>query len=240
MSKKKFLKLSVIIPCFNEKKTIEKILNKILLSLKTNNLQDYEIIIVDDCSKDGSREILKSKLENNNNIQVYFHNRNKGKGAAIKTAKKYITGDIVIIQDADLEYDPYDYAKLILPIINNEYKVVYGSRVLNKKRYNVKGFSSKFRIFANHILTIISNFLNDQKLTDAHTCYKIFDKKIFDQIELEEDDFCFCPEVTSKISKLGLKIFEVPINYNGRKYSEGKKISTIDGFKALKALIKYS
>ena len=239
MPKNKVFRLSVIIPCYNEKNTIIKILDKVVFYLKNYNFKDYEIIIVDDFSNDGTREVLQ-KLNSKKNVRIFYHNKNLGKGGAIKTAKKYLTGDIIIIQDADLEYDPNDYIKLIQPIINNKFKVVYGSRVLNKKRYNVKGFSSKFRIFANHILTMISNFLNNQNLTDAHTCYKTFDRKIFDQLKLEENDFCFCPEVTSKISKLGVEIFEVPINYNGRKYSEGKKISTIDGIKALKAPVKYS
>ena len=232
-------KLSIVIPCFNEKNTIKIILDRVKESLKNNSILNYEIIIIDDNSDDGTREILKD-FESMEKVFVYYHHVNLGKGAAIKTAKNYLSGDIIIIQDADLEYNPSDYMKLILPIINNKFKVVYGSRVLNKKRYIVEGFSSKFRIFANHILTIISNFLNNQKLTDAHTCYKIFDRKIFEKLKLEEDDFCFCPEVTCKISKLGVEILEVPISYNGRKYSEGKKIRAIDGIKALKALIKYS
>ena len=136
--------------------------------------------------------------------------------------------------------DNYGFCeKLILPIIRNKSLVVYGSRVLNKNRYKTKGFTSLFRIFANHILTIISNIINNQSLTDAHTCYKVFDIKIFKKIKLVEDDFAFCPEVTTKISNMGYKIHEVPINYKGRNYSQGKKIKLKDGFKALFALIKY-
>ena len=227
--------ISVIIPCFNEEKTIDLILKKVQSNININD----QIIVVDDCSTDNSVEILNKLKVNYPNLQCIFHKKNKGKGAAIKSAKALCNGDIVIIQDADLEYDPNDYSKLITPILKNEAKVVYGSRVLNQSRYLNKNFTSKFRVFGNHLLTIISNLINNQKLTDAHTCYKVFDKNVFELINLEEDDFAFCPEVTSKISKMGINILEVPINYNGRGYSEGKKIKFIDAFKALKAIIKY-
>ena len=229
------MKLSIIVPCYNEQGTIKEILDKIQ-NLKLSVTK--EIIIVDDNSNDGTEEILKNykKIQN---IKILRHIKNEGKGSAIKTAKKYVTGEIIIIQDADLEYDPKDFSKLIKPILDKEFKVVYGSRVLNQKRYNAKGFTSKLRVFGNHVLTIISNILNKQKLTDAHTCYKVFDKEVFDKIYLEEKDFAFCPEVTTKISKLGYEIVEVPINYNGRSYEEGKKIRFIDAYRALKTLIKY-
>ena len=162
-----------------------------------------------------------------------------GKGYSCRSGIDVSQGDIIIIQDADLEYNPENYRQLIDPIKYNKAKVVYGSRVLNKKRYKISGFSSKIRILGNHFLTIISNILNKQKLTDAHTCYKVFHKDLFDLITLEENDFAFCPEVTSKISNLGFKIYEVPISYNGRSYQDGKKIKTIDAFRALKTLIKY-
>ena len=209
------MKLSIIIPCYNEVGTIFEIINKII-NLKYKI--EKEIIIVDDFSNDGTTEIIKKNFLNQKDIIAIFHKKNSGKGSAIKTAKKLITGDIVIIQDADLEYDPNDYEKLIKPIIDNNVKVVYGSRVLNQNRYSAKGFTSKIRVFGNHVLTIISNILNNQKLTDAHTCYKLFHKEVFDQIILEEDDFSFCPEVNSKVSKLGYEILEVPISYNGRDY----------------------
>ena len=233
------IKLSIIIPCFNEKNTLIKIISKILLSLNNHNFKSYEILIVDDGSTDGTTEMIKENFSNKNNFKTFFHDENLGKGAAIKTAKNNLSGDIIIIQDADLEYDPNDYEKLIKPIIDGNFKVVYGSRVLNKDRYKISGFNSKVRIFGNHFLTIISNFLNKQNLTDAHTCYKVFHKELFDLITLEENDFAFCPEVTSKISNLGFKIYEVPISYNGRSYQDGKKIKTIDAFRALKTLIKY-
>jgi len=225
--------LSIIIPVFNERNTILKILAQI------EKLKDLtkEIIIVDDCSTDGTTEILK-KL----NIKKYktvYHKKNLGKGAAIKSAVKFITGDIVIIQDADLEYDPRDYEKIIHFIKNNQYQAVYGSRVLGKKRYSAKNFSSIYRIFFNHILTIFSNIINQQNLTDAHTCYKAFSVKLFKSFNLQENGFSFCPEVTTKISLKKISIKEVPINYYGRSYNEGKKIKITDGFKALFTIIKY-
>ncbi len=239
MKNRDLIKISIIIPCFNEKDTIIKIVNKIILSLKNHNFKSYEILIVDDGSSDGTTEIIKENFSIKHNFKVFFHDKNLGKGAAIKTAKNNLSGDIIIIQDADLEYDPDDYKNLLKPIIDGDFKVVYGSRVLNQKRYKTSGFNSKVRIFGNHFLTIISNLLNKQNLTDAHTCYKVFHKEVFDLITLEENDFAFCPEVTSKISNLGFEIYEVPISYNGRSYQEGKKIKTTDALKALKTLIKY-
>ncbi len=225
--------LSVIIPVFNEKNTILKIIEKI------ENLKniDKEIIIVDDFSNDGTKEILKNL--SNSNYKIFFHEKNLGKGAAIRTAKKHISGNIVIIQDADLEYDPNDYKKLIEPILSNEYKVVYGSRVLGKNRYFVNNFSSVYRIFFNHLLTIFSNIINNQALTDAHTCYKTFSYEVFNSVNLEEDGFSFCPEITTKLSLMNIKIKEVSIEYFGRSYKEGKKIKVSDGIKALTTLIKY-
>ena len=225
-------KLSIIIPIYNEKNTIEKLLNKI------HKLKDLkkEIIVVDDASYDGSTNILK---KNKNKItKIIYHKKNRGKGAAIKSAKKFVKGNIVIIQDADLEYDPKDYYKLLY-FINKGYKVVYGSRVLGTNRYSLDNFSSIFRIFFNHILTIISNILNNQKLTDAHTCYKMFTSDIFLKINLEENDFSFCPEITTKIGLKKINIKEVRITYKGRNYNEGKKIRLIDGIKAIITLFKY-
>ena len=166
------------------------------------------------------------------------HDKNQGKGAAIKTGIKYITGDILIIQDADLEYDPEDYKNLIQPILTGSSKVVYGSRVLGKNRYFGTSFSSIFRVFANHVLTILSNIINNQKLTDAHTCYKVFSIDVIRKINLVENDFSFCPEVTTKISNLKIPIKEIPISYNGRSYEEGKKITIKDAFKAIYCIIK--
>jgi len=225
-------KLSIIIPVYNEKNTVEKLLNRIH---KLTNIKK-EIIVVDDASYDGSANILR---KNRKRItKLIHHKKNLGKGAAIKSAQKFVKGNVVIIQDADLEYNPKDYCKL-LHFINKGYKVVYGSRVLGKNRYLLKNFSSVIRIFFNHILTIISNLLNNQKLTDAHTCYKMFSSDIFLKIKLEENDFSFCPEITTKIGLKNIKIKEVPINYNGRSYVDGKKIRLIDGVKAIITLFKF-
>ena len=199
------MKITIIIPCYNEVDTILKIVDKI----KRQKLLK-QIILVDDFSTDGSRELIKKKLINKID-KIIFHKKNFGKGQCIISAKKFVKGDIVLIQDADLEYSPSDYKKLIKPIINKKAQVVYGSRVLNKERYKSNNFTSTFRIFANHILTIISNFINSQNLTDAHTCYKVFDAKIFMKIKLKEKGFNFCPEITSKISKLKIQILEIPI-----------------------------
>lgn len=228
------MKLSIIIPVFNEKNTIAKIINKI------NNLKnlDKEIIVVDDFSNDGTTLVLKKSIYKKVN-KIIYNKKNLGKGAAIKSAKKFISGDIIIIQDADLEYDPKDYYKLIKPFQNRQCQVVYGSRVLGKNRYAANNFYSIFRVFCNHILTILSNFINNQNLTDAHTCYKVFRRKVFNKINLQEKKFAFCPEVTTKLSLLDIDIKEVPISYNGRTFEEGKKISFKDGIQAIFALFKY-
>ncbi len=229
------MKLSIIIPLFNEKNTIVKLLKQI----EDQKYIKKQIIIVNDCSTDSSLELINSYKFLSENL-ILNHNVNLGKGACIQTAKDYINGDIVIIQDADLEYDPNDYEKLITPILNSVSKIVYGSRVLGKKRYhNAKNFISRSRIFFNHFLTQLSNIINRQKLTDAHTCYKVFAKDIFLNLQLREKGFSFCPEVNSKIARLKLKIEEVEINYNGRTYSEGKKISMTDGVYAILSLIRY-
>tara|TARA_X000000368_G_C22854694_1_gene633776 strand:+ start:79 stop:777 length:699 start_codon:yes stop_codon:yes gene_type:complete len=228
------MKLSVIIPVFNEKATIIKILKKVedIKEIKK------QIIVVDDGSSDGSYDLI-SKFKFVSEYKIIKHERNRGKGSCIKSSQNYISGDIVIIQDADLEYNPNDYVRIISPIKSKLKNVVYGSRVLNKKRYIQNNFISNFRIFANHALTLITNFLFFQNLTDAHTCYKAFDSKIFKEISLKEDDFAFCPEITAKVSKLGYKIYEVPISYFGRSYDEGKKISFYDGIRAILVLLKY-
>ena len=230
--KKLSKKLSIIIPVYNEKHTIQKLLDKIY---KLKNLKK-EIIVINDASTDGTKEIL----EKNKKKITYLvhHKKNQGKGAAIQTAKKLLQGDIVIIQDGDLEYEPNDYNKLLKTIYEG-HDVVYGSRVLGKNRYLLKNFSSVLRIFSNHLLTIISNILNAQNLTDAHTCYKMFKSDIFLKIKLKEKGFSFCPEITTKIGLKKIKIKEIPIKYFGRGYDEGKKINFMDGIKAILTLIKY-
>jgi dolichol-phosphate mannosyltransferase len=227
--------LSIIIPIYNERKTIKIIIDKIQ---KIKGIKK-QIIAVDDGSTDGSDKILKEiyKKKKINNLICYKNN--KGKGHAIRMGQRYIKGNYVIIQDADLEYNPSDYKKILNILESKKYKVVYGSRVLNTKRYENNNFTSNIRVFANHVLTILSNIINQQNLTDAHTCYKAFDAKIFRKIKLIENGFSFCPEITTKISNLNIKIIEVGISYKGRSFEEGKKISLLDGFDAIKALIKY-
>ena len=228
------MKLSIIIPFFNEVNTIEKLLDKI------NTVVDFdkEIIVVDDYSSDGSRELLQNKLKNKFQ-KLVLNEKNFGKGYCIIQAKKIINGDIIIIQDADLEYNPDDYKHLLKPIIEGYTNVVYGSRVLGKNRYLSDNFSSVYRVFFNHVLTTLSNILNSQKLSDAHTCYKVIKKNVFDRINLKEYSFSFCPEITTKLAKINEKILEVPISYTGRSYKDGKKIKMKDGFLAIKTLFKY-
>ena len=227
--------LTIIIPVFNEFKTIDKIVKKVL-NLK--NLKK-QIIIIDDGSNDGTTKKLQKLSKNKEINKIIFNKINKGKGFAIREAQKFIKGKFVIIQDADLEYNPKDYFKILNVLEKKKFKIVYGSRILNTNRYKNHNFTSIIRVFANHMLTIFSNFINNQKLTDAHTCYKAFDAKIFKKIKLQEKRFAFCPEVTTKISNLNHEIFEVKVSYNGRTYKEGKKISLMDGFEALIAIIKY-
>lgn len=227
--------LTIIIPVFNEINTIEQIINQ------TNDISfiKKEIILVDDGSTDGTRSLIENSLFKKVS-KVIYHDKNDGKGAAIKSAQEFINGDFVVIQDADLEYNPNDIKNLIKPIINGEFLVVYGSRVLNKNYFeNIQNFSHWFRIIGNVFLTKLSNLINNQNLTDAHTCYKVFSSKLFNKIKLEENNFNFCPEITTKISKLKIKIKELPISYNGRDYKEGKKIKSSDGIKAILTLVKY-
>jgi dolichol-phosphate mannosyltransferase len=220
--------LSVLIPAYNEVKNIEKILKKI-------GEVDIpkEIIIVDDGSTDGTRELL-TQLKSDE-IKVVFHEKNQGKGGAIKTAIQQATGNVIIIQDADLEYDPQDYYKLIPLVASGQEKVVYGSRFLNKQ--NKHSYFSFF--LGGQVVTWITNLLYGQNLTDEPTCYKVFDATLLKSIKLNCTGFEFCPEVTAKIAKLGYKIPEVPINYFPRSISEGKKINWKDGVEAIWVLVKY-
>tara|TARA_B100000575_G_C23139838_1_gene663048 strand:+ start:2810 stop:3508 length:699 start_codon:yes stop_codon:yes gene_type:complete len=224
--------VTIIIPAYNEKNNIVRIIEEV----NKNVSYRKQIIVIDDFSKDGTTEIIKNLKNINKSI---FHQKNQGKGAAIKSSLPFIQGDIVAIQDADLEYNPTDLNKLVSEILSGRTNVAYGSRVLNKKRYDNKGFISNFRIFGNHVLTILSNFFNKQSLTDAHTCYKVFKKEVFLKLNLNENDFAFCPEVTTKLSMMNEKIVELPISYKGRNIEEGKKIRFKDAIKALITIIKY-
>jgi len=237
MIDKKNFKLSVIIPCYNEKKTIQAILEKVIESLNNYKIVDYEIIIVDDSSDDGTKELL-NEIKNKEKMVVFFHETNLGKGAAIQTAIQHLTGDITIIQDADLEYDPYDYNKLLLPFFETNADVVYGSRFLGGGKYTRIHFF--WHYLANKILTFFCNSLINLNLTDMETGYKVFKSSILKSITLQEKTFAFEPEITIKLSKKGCKFYEVPITYNGRSYEDGKKIGLKDAFIALKAIILYS
>ena len=228
------MKLTVIIPAYNEINTIDILIKKVL---KTKI--EKQIILIDDCSTDGTREKILSNYKEKID-KIILHEKNLGKGAAIISAQKYVAGNYVIIQDADLEYDPDQYELMVEEALKNNSQAVYGSRVLQKDKFsNIQNFSHKIRIWGNIFLTFISNKINKQNLTDAHTCYKMFESNLFKSINLKQNDFAFCPEITTKVSLLGISIEEVPINYNGRTYIEGKKIKATDGIKAILALIKY-
>jgi len=225
--------LTIIIPVYNEIKTIEKLLNRVFkINIKK------QIIVIDDASIDGTSKILKKYIKKID--KLISHKINKGKGAAIKSAQKYIRGKYTAIQDADLEYKPTDLLKILNYIKKKKLNVVYGSRVLNKNKFkNTKNFTHFVRIWGNIFLTKVSNIVNNQSLTDAHTCYKVFRSDIFSKIKLQEKGFAFCPEVTTKIAKKNYLINEIPISYNGRTYLEGKKINSLDGLIALYCLLKY-
>ena len=224
--------ISVIIPCYNESKTIELIVDKVL-AIKQ---YDIEIIIVDDFSNDGTTEILKTKLTSK--IQkILYNEKNFGKGYCIRKGIEKSNGDIILIQDADLEYDPQDYHKLLNPILNGDADVVFGSRFLGGEEKRVLFF---WHSLANKILTLFSNMCSDINLTDMETCYKVFKSSLIKKIELKENRFGFEPEITAKIAKLKPKIYEVGISYHGRTYEEGKKIGLKDAFNALKCIIKYN
>jgi len=225
--------LSVIIPCYNELSTIDLIINAV-------NAAPYphkEIIIVDDCSTDGTREKLIADIEQSGRVsKVLYHEANRGKGAALRTGIKAATGDLVIIQDADLEYDPNEYPRLVEPIINNRADVVFGSRFLGGDAHRVLYFWHRL---GNGFLTLLSNMFTNLNLTDMETCYKVFRREIIQNISIEENRFGFEPEITAKIAKSRCRIYEVGISYYGRTYDEGKKIGWRDGFRAIYCIIKY-
>ncbi|MDB5570174.1 MAG: Undecaprenyl-phosphate mannosyltransferase [Hyphomicrobiales bacterium] len=226
------MKLTIIIPCYNERATIEDILERV----HACPYEPKEIIVVDDCSGDGTRDLLAARPEGRE--RIVYHDVNQGKGAAIRTGVAHATGDIVTIQDADLEYDPDEIPKLIAPIVNGRADVVYGSRFVGGDAHRVLYFWHRI---GNGLLTLASNMLTDLNLTDMETCYKAFRAEIVKAITIEESRFGFEPEITAKIAKLkGVRIFEVGISYYGRTYAEGKKIGMKDGFRALYCVVKYS
>jgi len=224
--------LSIVIPCFNEVQTIESLVEAVVNS----PIPDKEIIIVDDASTDGTQELIRQKIEPH--VQrVIFHEKNQGKGAALRTGFAAATGDMVIIQDADLEYDPRDYPKLLAPITEGKADVVFGSRFIGGESHRVIYF---WHSVVNKGLTLLSNMLTDLNLTDMEVCYKVFRREILQQITIEEDRFGFEPEITAKVARLKCRIYEVGISYSGRTYSEGKKIGFRDGVRAIWCILKYN
>ncbi len=226
------MKLTIIIPCFNEVNTIRKIIDKII---KVNPYKS-EIIIIDDFSSDGSRQIL-SEIEKSKTLRLILNERNFGKGYCIKKGINEATGDIVIIQDADLEYDPADYTKLVEPIYKNQADVVYGSRFIGSNEKRVLYY---WHTLGNKFLTTLSNMFTNINLTDMECCYKAFKTEVIKTIDLKENRFGFEPEVTAKLAKKDIRIYEVGIKYFGRKYSDGKKITWKDGFAAIYCIIYYN
>jgi glycosyltransferase involved in cell wall biosynthesis len=226
------IKLSVVIPCYNECKTVSKIIEKI----KKLNQFDIEIIIVDDFSTDGTREILEN-LAKNKALNLILNKENYGKGFSVREGIKNAKNDIIIIQDADLEYDPEDYYKMVKPIIDNNADVVFGSRFVGSEEKRVLYF---WHSLGNKFLTLLSNIFTNLNLSDMECCYKAFKSEIIKNIDLKENRFGLEPEVTAKIAKKNLRIYEVGVRYYGRKYSEGKKITWKDGFSALRCIILYS
>ena len=226
------MKLSIIIPCYNEQSTIKEIVQKINLQTNINK----EIIIIDDHSSDRTREILEKEVRNEVN-KIIFNDKNYGKGYSIRKGIENASGDCILIQDADLEYDPNDYDKLLSPIIHGDADVVYGSRFIGNDERRVLYF---WHTIGNKFLTLLSNMLSNLNLTDMEVGYKLFKTDVLKNIVLKENRFGFEPEITAKISKKNIKLYEVGISYFGRKYTEGKKITWKDGFSALRCILKYN
>jgi glycosyltransferase involved in cell wall biosynthesis len=226
------MKLSIVIPCYNEVGTIRAIVDRVRAAPVT----DMEIIIVDDCSRDGTRDLLRTEIAPLVS-KVIYHEVNQGKGAALRTGFAAVTGEVVIIQDADLEYDPNEYPKLLAPIERGQADVVFGSRFAGGEAHRVVYF---WHMVGNKFLTLISNMCTNLNLTDMETCYKVFKRGVVQQIRIEENRFGFEPEITAKVAKLDVAIYEVGISYYGRTYKEGKKIGWRDGVRALYAILKYN
>ncbi|MEM9255021.1 MAG: glycosyltransferase family 2 protein [Pseudomonadota bacterium] len=226
------MKLSVVVPCFNEVDTIHRVID----AIHASPYRDKEIIVVDDCSTDGTSELLKGALGAQVE-QVIFHPVNRGKGAALRSGFAAASGDIVLIQDADLEYDPIEYPKLLEPILNDRADVVYGSRFMGGQPHRVLYFWHRV---GNGLLTLLSNMCTNLNLTDMETCYKVFRRELIKSITIEEDRFGFEPEITAKVAKLQPRFYEVGISYYGRTYEEGKKIGWRDGVRALYCILKYN
>jgi len=224
------MKLSIVMPVYNECDTIEEIVKRVM-----DTELEKELIIVDDYSTDDTRDILK-RMDGDPNIKVIYHDKNMGKGAALRTGFRHVCGDIVIIQDADLEYNPQEYDKMLKPILDGKADVVYGSRFMTTEERRVLFF---WHYLGNSFLTLLSNMTTNLNLSDMETCYKAFRIDVIKNINIEEDRFGFEPEITAKVAKRGYRIYEVGISYSGRDYPEGKKITWKDGVRALWCIIKY-
>jgi glycosyltransferase involved in cell wall biosynthesis len=224
--------LAVVMPCFNERATIEVIVERVLASPFT-----AELVIVDDGSTDGTRDIVRKLAQTEDRIRFFEQNPNQGKGAALRTGFNAATGDAVIVQDADLEYDPQEYPRLLQPLIDGRADVVFGSRFMGADAHRVVYF---WHMVGNKFLTLLSNMATNLNLTDMETCYKLFRRDVLKKITIEENRFGFEPEITAKVAKLRVVIYEVGISYYGRTYEEGKKIGWRDGFRALWAIFKYN
>jgi len=225
------MKLSIIVPCYNEKRTLCELISLI----KRSPVTEKEIILVDDCSDDGTTDLIKTLLEREVDKAIY-HDKNMGKGAAIKSGLRYVTGDLVIIQDADLEYDPREYPRLMQPVLAGKADVVYGSRFLGGAPHRVHLF---WHYLGNKFLTIFSNMFTNLNLTDMETCYKLFRTEIIKEIDINQKRFGIEPEITAKIGMKKCRIYEVGISYYGRSYEDGKKINWKDGLKAVFVILKY-
>lgn len=226
-------KLSVIIPVFNELATIESLISKVeAVDLKL----EKEIVLIDDASTDGTTQLIENNFNTSRFIKKY-HQTNQGKGAALRTGFSCATGDIIIIQDADLEYDPEEYPKLLAPILSGKADVVYGSRFMGGDAHRVLYF---WHYAGNRFLTLISNIFTNLNLSDMETCYKVFRKSVIERLTITENRFGFEPEITAKIAKLNCRVYEVGISYSGRTYNEGKKIGWRDGVRAIICIIKYN
>ena len=225
-------RLSVVIPCYNERDTIERIVDAVLAA----PVAGLEVIVVDDHSQDGTREILRTRVEPRV-ARVIYHERNQGKGAALRSGFAAAGGDLVIVQDADLEYDPQEYPRLIEPILAGKADVVFGSRFSGGSSVRVLYY---WHYVGNRLLTTFSNMLTNVNLTDMEVCYKVFRREVIQQIRIEEDRFGFEPEITAKVARLGCRIYEVGISYAGRTYREGKKIGWKDGVRAVWCILKYN
>ncbi len=226
------MQLSVVIPIYNEIATLEELVRRV----QAVDI-DKELVLVDDGSTDGTRELLTRLEKEYDNIQVHLHEANQGKGAALRTGFKHCKGDIVIVQDADLEYDPAEYPRLIKPILDGRADVVYGSRFVGGDEHRVLYF---WHMVGNRMLTLLSNMMTNLNLTDMETCYKVFRREVIQDISIEEDRFGFEPEITAKMARKRVAIYEIGISYSGRTYDEGKKIGWKDGVRALWCIAKYN